>query len=86
MLCGWCGEVLAGKRFRLNIETLTIGCTPRGHVPVFIPAGETTSVASEPSVDDRMVDVMWNGRLLSMFVVDLRERGEELPEASGAHG
>ena len=31
-----------------------------------------------------MPHVVWNGRLLSMFVVDLEARGDELREPSGA--
>jgi len=75
----------AGTRFRLSTSTLTVGSTPRGRVAVTIPAGEIVKVAAEPHAEDCMVNVLYNGRLLSMFVVDLESRGEELPEASGAH-
>jgi hypothetical protein len=77
--------MLIGKRFRLNEGTLAVTQPSQGHrATVTIPSGEILKAVSAPSRDG-LVDVLWNSRVFDMFQVDLESRGEELPEASGAH-
>jgi hypothetical protein len=47
---------------------------------VSIPRGALLRVIGRAK-DERMLDVLWLGRHLSMFEIDLRERGEETSEA-----
>ena len=45
---------------------------------VMIPEGATVQVVSEPLADTRMVDVVWEGRLLAVFAEDLVQRAKEV--------
>ncbi len=48
-----------------------------------VPAGSVVRVLSGPLVpQDRMVDVYVDGQRLTMFVADVRHRGEEVTEQS----
>jgi hypothetical protein len=71
--------MFAGKRFRLttpilavNVENNTKGTT------VNIPVGAIIEVVSGPTDGDGMMDVLWDGRTVAVFSVDLNVRGTEL--------
>jgi len=49
---------------------------------VTIAAGEIIKVASGPKDGDGMVDVLWDGKLVEMFAVDLEARGTEITDRS----
>ena len=76
--------MLTGKRFRINSRTLVLVQSATGqHATVTIPAGEVVKVVSDP--DSRfMLDVLWDGRVVGMFLADLEARGEEVAEMPGA--
>src|SRR5678815_276578 len=68
--------MLAGRRFILKIPTLGVD----GHrVAVMMPVGAVLNVLSE-SVDGKMAQVVWDGRPVAMFAIDLAERGREIAE------
>ena len=77
--------MLIGTRFRLRTTTMAIGEAGEKRTAVIIPAGEVVRAISSPTKDRRMVDVLWNGRAVTLFAVDLEWRGEQLPEAVAAH-
>ena len=45
-----------------------------------IPAGETVEVVSEPISRGRMVDILWQGLVLTMFAYHLDVPGTEIAE------
>jgi len=49
-------------------------------VAVTVPAGQTIKVISGPRHGDRMMDVLWDGRVVMMFAIDVEERGTEVME------
>jgi len=72
------------RRFRLNKPTLGIDSSGRKPQAVLVPAGSVIQVLKGPSETDPMVLVQWESMALTMFVLDVRERGEEVAEAIAA--
>ena len=71
--------VLTGKHFRLKVPTLGLTLIDEKRIAVPIPAEAIVVVTSGPRPDDmRMVDVLWDGQMLTMFAQDLQRRGEEV--------
>ena len=61
-------------RFRLKKETLAMGDENGKRVAVEIPAGDTVDLIADPSPGNKMVDVLWEGRRVAMYAVDLKQR------------
>ena len=76
--------MLTGRRFKLETSTLSIGEVDGKCVAVTIPAGNTVKVVAGPRDGDRMIDILWEGRILVMFAIDLKQRGIELSQESAA--
>jgi hypothetical protein len=71
--------VLTGKHFRLKVETLGLALIDGKRVAVPIRAGSIVVVSSGPRPHDmRMIDVLWEGQTLVMFLEDVQKRGEEV--------
>ena len=47
-----------------------------------IPAGARVKAISNCAENERMVDVLWEGRAYVMFILDLNERAHEIPKDS----
>lgn len=76
--------MLTGKRFKLKVSTLGIETIGTHREAVQVPANEIVVVTSGPRhANSRMLDVLWNGRALLMFVEDVQARGRELDHRSG---
>ena len=70
--------MLAGKRFRLETETSAVETVDGKRVAIMIPAQAIIKVISDQRHGETMMDVLWDGRTVSMFPVDVEERGTEL--------
>lgn len=79
--------MLTGKKYRIKTPTLGLTDPTDGDSQrrvVTVPANSVVRILSGPLVpEDRMVDVLFDGQQLAMFVRDLRDRGEEVQETSG---
>ena len=68
---------MLGQRFRLNAPKLGLESQDGRKVALQIPAGaEILAIdsVSDPVVDrPQQVHVLWDGRTITMFAVDLRE-------------
>ena len=64
-------------RFKVDKTTLAIDDANGKPVAVSIPAGDIVKVLVNPSAEDNMVDVLWKGRTVALYVVDLKQRGIE---------
>jgi hypothetical protein len=74
-----------GKRFTLTVPTLAIESVDDRRVAITLPVDAVIKVISGPtSQDNRMVNVLWEGRTLVMFAVDLKERGQEIRGVSAS--
>jgi hypothetical protein len=59
--------MLSGKKFKLERCTVALDGIDKHRRMITIPAGETVEVVSEPTTQGRMVDVLWQGLVLTMF-------------------
>jgi hypothetical protein len=75
--------MLTGKRFQLQRPTLAIEEMDGRRTAVTLPSGAIVTVVCGPTgPGDRMVDVLWEGRTVTMFEVDVNIRGAQLAEKS----
>jgi hypothetical protein len=72
--------MLTGKRFTLRKETLALLIAEGRRTAVQIPTGAIVKVVSGPKNSDGIVDVLWEGRTVAMFLVDVEARGTEITE------
>ncbi len=76
--------MLTGKRFTLRKETLALHVAEGRRTAVHIPSHAIIEVVSGPKNGDGIVDVLWEGRTVAMFLVDVEARGTEITEQSKA--
>lgn len=76
--------MLSGKRFKLERGTLAVegvDAADRKLRAVTVPAGAVIKVIFGPHDGDGLVSVLWEGRTLGMFEVDVNVRGTEITDA-----
>ena len=75
--------MLTGKQFKLERPTVSVERLDGHRKAVTLPAGAIIKVLSGSMGDgDRMVEVLWEGRTLAMFAVDVNVRGTAIKEYS----
>jgi hypothetical protein len=78
--------LLTGRRFKLENPTLALDVVDGRRVAITLPRGAVVKVVAGPTSDgDRLVDVISEGRVVTMFVFDLTVRGTEIKD-SGTEG
>jgi hypothetical protein len=70
--------MFTGKRFRMRTSTIALDQVQGKRVTTTLPAGAVITIASGPSQGAQTLDVLFQGRRLVMFTVDVTERGEEI--------
>ena len=70
--------MLSGKRFTLKRSILAIDIIDGKRTAVSVPAGATIEVLSGSAHGDVSVEVLWDGRTVVMFAIDVTERGAEI--------
>jgi len=73
-----------GQRFRLKTATIAITDGPEKRIAVQLPTGAQIVVLEHvqpnaPLDSSRQVNVEWDGKVVSMFLVDIIEKGELVP-------
>jgi hypothetical protein len=63
--------------YRLQTSTLGVTTDHGKRVTITLPAEALIEVVSEVAADGT-VDVLWNARRISMFVIDLRQRAQSV--------
>jgi hypothetical protein len=71
-----------GKAFRLATATIAIETVEGKGTAMLIPAGAIVRVSGEASDDARMIHVLWQARRVTIFKLDLRERGLKVRTAA----
>jgi hypothetical protein len=61
--------------FRLNAATLGIVRIDGQNIPIIVPKDALIEMSPAPVDQDRLLDVVWEGRLVMMFTTDLRHVG-----------
>jgi hypothetical protein len=61
--------------FRLNAATLGIVSIDGQNIPIIVPKDAIVQVSAAPVDQDRLLDVVWEGRTIMMFTIDLRHIG-----------
>ena len=64
------------QTYRLKTCTLAILDQDGQKIPMRIPTGSTVEIIEQDINGNRLVDVKWEGKKVTMFTIDLRERGE----------
>lgn len=73
-----------GAKFRIVTALIGVDYTGDHGVAIIIPADALIEVVSGPRLDNtRMVDVLWEGRPLTMFVQDILGRCQRVSESAG---
>jgi len=70
--------MVTGKRFQLRKDTVAIADNGGKREAVTVPAGAIVKVIAGPDQGDRLIDVLWDGKSIMMFVVDVFTRGTEI--------
>lgn len=76
--------MLTDKRYQLRTSTLAIDTVEGKRIAVTVPAEAIIKLVSGPSEGNQLVDVLWEGRVVVMFGIDLRVRGTEIMDQSAA--
>ncbi len=63
--------------FKLNRPTLGMSVIDGVKIPVLIPQDATLTLSREIE-ENQLVDVIWEGRSVTIFSIDLRTRGTHL--------
>jgi len=75
--------MLTGKQFKIERATLAVGNNAEGRRnAVTIPSGSIIKVIAGPNNGDGLVNVLWEGQALEMFLVDIGARGTEITDKS----
>jgi hypothetical protein len=69
-----------GQIFKLR--KATVGIDEGGGIVIEVPSGSLIKVISGPNPNDPMVHVVCAHRRLSMFAIDVNERGQEVADHS----
>ena len=70
--------MLTGQRFKLRNPVLAIETVNGVRFRITIPTRTILKVIAGPNESDQMVDVVWEGKPVKIFAVDLIARGTEL--------
>ena len=63
------------ETYKLNSALLAIYTLDGERMPVMVPSGATVTITDGPLDGLRLVDVLWEGKTVVVFTVDLRDRG-----------
>lgn len=74
--------MFTGKRFCLKAPTLAVDHSGSKPLAVAVPKNTVIEVIAGPSETDPMIRVRWEKRMLTMFALDIQERGEEVKNKS----
>jgi hypothetical protein len=78
--------VLRNKRFELTKPTLALDAVVRQGW-ITIPAGEIIRILAGPNGEgNEMIDILWDGRMLTMFAIELTASCKEIKSGSTAGG
>jgi hypothetical protein len=69
---------MARETYRITSPALVLFQENERHVSHMIPRGAVVSFDARTFNGDKLVEVLWDGRVVLMFTQDLRLRGEKI--------
>ena len=66
---------MRGHTYSLNSAILAIHTVDGERTATMVPQGAVVTVQDVPLDGNRLVDVLWDGKLMMMFAIDLKQRG-----------
>jgi hypothetical protein len=69
---------MTGRKFVLKKDTLAILSENGGRVAVTVPEDAIVEIPIGDINGDRLVNVHWQGKVLTMFTQDIHDRGEQV--------
>jgi hypothetical protein len=63
------------KRIRLNANTLGVLTADGKQTALIVPRDSVIEVINQEPDDRKMIDIRWDGKILSMFAEDVAGRG-----------
>jgi hypothetical protein len=72
--------MIAGKRFTLEKRGLCLNTVGGMVSPMYIPAGATIEVKSDPTYGMGLVNVLWESREVKMFLSEIAFVGKQIVE------
>ena len=70
--------MLTGTLIRLKSSVLGIYSDGGQRTAVMVPGGAIVKIISGSHTEDRMMDLLWDGRVVAAFAVDIVNRGEDV--------
>ena len=76
--------MFTGRKYRLSNPTLALELVDGKRTAVTVPADAVIEILSGPihRTEDALVKILWQGKTLNMFALDVEIRGTLLPEQS----
>jgi hypothetical protein len=74
----WTHAMIQGSRYRLRTSMLSVD--PENETTIIIPEGQIIQIEKLRDPYRRMVEVLWNGQTLLLFMVDIDDRCDEVIE------
>jgi len=76
--------MLRNKRYKLTKSVLALDAVVRQGW-ITIPAGEIIRILAGPNGEgNEMIDILWDGRMLTMFAIELAAGCEEITNGNAA--
>ena len=66
--------------FGIKQPTIVLSMEDGRHVAHTLPAGSIVKVVDGKVCEKGLIDVVWKGKWVLMFAVDLQSRGEKMPD------
>ena len=64
-----------GQTYSLNSAIFAIHTVDGERTATMVPQGAVVTIQEGPMNGNRLIDVLWDGKLVMMFVIDLKHRG-----------
>ena len=77
------------RQFRFHKDTIALETIRAKRVAITIPAGQIIEVVGDPDDGDAKIEILWAGRIVTIFTVDLQGHGTEITAQQaklGTHG
>jgi len=72
---------MAKETYRITSPVLGLSLEGEVHASHTVPKGAIVALTGKTFDDNKLVEVVWGGKVIMMFAQDLRSRGEKIKTA-----